>query len=118
MSFDPVALVERFHAAINALDFETIEAFFTEEARYTSGKVGGLEGRAAIMTGFQQYFAEYPDQVAEDSLIEAVSTVSARAVWSLFATSRTTGEPLQRQGEETITFNEQGRIVEVDVTDY
>ncbi len=118
MPLDPVALVERFHAAINALDFETIEAFFTEEARYTSGKVGGLEGREAIMNGFRRYFSEYPDQVAEDSLIEAVSPVSACAVWRLSATSSTTGKPLQRQGEETITFNEHGRIVQVDVTDY
>jgi ketosteroid isomerase-like protein len=118
MSVDPVALVVRFHAAINALDFETIEAFFTEDARYTSGKVGGLEGRAAIMAGFKRYFTEYPDQVAEDSLIEAVSPVSARAVWRLSATSITTGMPLQRRGEETITFNDEGRIIRVDVTDF
>lgn len=118
MPLDPVALVERFHAAINALDFETIEAFFTEKARYRSGKVGGLEGRDAIMAGFRRYFAEYPDQVAEDSLIEAVSPVSARAIWRLSATSSTTGEPLQRQGEETITFDDRGRIILVEVTDY
>ncbi|HTO32973.1 MAG TPA: nuclear transport factor 2 family protein [Pararhizobium sp.] len=118
MPIDPVALVERFHAAINALDFDAIDAFFADEASYTSGKVGGLNGRDAIMAGFRRYFAEYSDQVAEDSLIEVLSPVSARAVWHLSATSSLTGLPLQRQGEETITFNGQGRITRVDVTDY
>lgn len=118
MPLDPVALVRRFHSAINELDFGTISAFFAENARYTSGKVGGLEGHEAIMNGFRRYFAEYPDQVADDSLIEAISPLSARAVWRLSATSSITGAPLQRQGEETITFNDEGRIVRVDVTDY
>ncbi|WP_438749694.1 nuclear transport factor 2 family protein [Pararhizobium sp. O133] len=118
MPIDPVALVERFHAAINTLDFGTIDAFFADDARYASGKVGGLKGRDAIMAGFRRYFDEYPDQVAEDSLIEALSPVSARAVWRLSATSSITGSPLRRQGEETITFNEQGWIIRVDVTDY
>lgn len=115
---DPVVLARRFHAAIDALDFAAIEGFFAEEATYSSGKVGGLTGPAEIMTAFRRYFAEYPDQVAEDSLIEPVSPLAARTVWRLTATSATTGAPLLRHGEETITFNEQGKIVDVDVTDF
>jgi ketosteroid isomerase-like protein len=115
---DPVAAAARFHAAIEALDFDTIDDFFADDATYISGKVGGLKGRADILAAFRRYFAEYPDQVAENSLIEKISPLAARAVWSLRATSATTGDPLVRQGEETITFNGQGKIVSVDVTDY
>jgi len=36
----------------------------------------------------------------------------------LKATNAETGEPLIRFGEETITFNADGKIVSVEVTDY
>ncbi len=117
MTLDPVALVTRYHAAINDLDFAVIEDFFAEDATYSSGGIGGLKGRADIMAAFRRYFTEYPDQIAEDSLIEAVSAVAVRSVWRLAATSTLTGARLQRQGEETITFNDEGKIIGVDVTD-
>jgi ketosteroid isomerase-like protein len=116
-AIDPVALVARFHAAINALDFAAIEEFFAEDATYCSGGIGGLKGRADIMAAFQRYFAEYPDQRAEDSLIEPLSATAARSIWRLTATSTITGKRLQRQGEVTVTFNEEGRILSVDVAD-
>lgn len=114
---DPVALVRRFHAAISTLDFAAIEDFFTEGATYSSGKIGRLKGRAEIMAAFRRYFTEYPDQLAEDSLIEPLSAVSARSIWQLTATSTLTGKQLRRQGEEIVTFDQDGRIVSVDVTD-
>jgi len=117
-ALDPVALVTRFHAAIGALDFLAIEDFFTEGATYSSGKIGGLKGRADIMTAFRRYFGEYPDQIAQDSLIEPLSAVSARSIWQLTATSTLTGKLLRRQGEEIVTFNQDGRILSVDVTDH
>ncbi|MDQ0319468.1 hypothetical protein QO002_001606 [Pararhizobium capsulatum DSM 1112] len=118
MTIDPCALAARFHHAINELDFATIENFFVKDAHYSSGKVGGLAGRDAIMAAFRRYFDEYPDQVAEDSLIEQVSPFAARAVWSLKATSASTGAPFSRRGEETITFNPEGKVINVEVTDY
>lgn len=118
MPFDPAAATERFHAMIGDLDFAAIEDFLADDATYSSGKIGGLKGRADIMAAFRRYFAEYPDQVAEDSLVEPLSPFAARAVWRLSATSALTGKPLVRRGEETITFNDQGKIVSVDVTDF
>ncbi|OJF98908.1 nuclear transport factor 2 family protein [Pararhizobium antarcticum] len=118
MQYDPGERLIRFHAAINALDFETIDAFFADEASYSSGKIGAIEGKTAIMAGFRRYFEEYPDQVARNSLVETVSPNVARSVWHLKATSATTGEPLVRDGEETVTFDAEGRILKVDVTDY
>jgi ketosteroid isomerase-like protein len=116
-ALDPVALVRRFHAAISMLDFAAIEAFFTEDATYSSGKIGGLKGRADIMVAFRRYFAEYPDQIAQDSLIEPLSPVSARSIWHLTATSRLTGKQLRREGVEVVIFNRDGRIVSVEVID-
>ena len=39
MAFDPAEEIERFHAAINALDFPAIEAYFAENATYVSNGV-------------------------------------------------------------------------------
>lgn len=118
MTFDPVAAAKLYLDAVNDLDFAVIEAFYAEDAVYGSVKVGGLKGRDAIMAAFRTYFETYPDQQAVDELIEAVSPLAARAVWRLKATHAQTGEPLIRFGEETITFNAEGKIVSVDVTDY
>jgi ketosteroid isomerase-like protein len=117
--FDPVEQTIAYHAAINALDFSAIEAFLAEDAVYVSGGVGGtIAGRAPIMAAFRRYFTAYPDQVAEDSEIVAVGPQAARAVWQLKATHAETGEPLIRGGAETVTFDDAGRIVRVEVTDY
>ncbi|ANM09514.1 MULTISPECIES: nuclear transport factor 2 family protein [unclassified Rhizobium] len=118
MAFDPAEEIERFHAAINALDFRVIEGYFAEDATYVSNGVGSLAGRAEIMAAFRKYFDDYPDQTAENSLVETLTPLSGRAVWSLSATHSKTGKPLIREGEETITFNGEGRITRVDVTDY
>jgi len=116
--FDPVGHVLLYHEAINALDFAAIEAMFAEEAVYASGGVGGnIEGRAAIMAAFRKYFDVYPDQVADDDLVEAVGAFSARSVWRLVATYKETGDRLMRSGQETVTFDAVGKIMRVDVRD-
>lgn len=117
MTIDPSGLLRRYHAAINALDFEAIGACFAEDARYSSNGIGETAGRAAIMASFRHYFARYPGQVAGDRLVETVSPVSARAVWWLEATDGTTGIRIKRQGEEIVTFDACGLIISVAVTD-
>ncbi|MGO7522372.1 hypothetical protein ACCT21_34660, partial [Rhizobium brockwellii] len=47
-----------------------------------------------------------------------VSTSEFSAVWSVRATHSKSGKPLIRECEETITFNAEGRVTRVDVTDY
>ena len=118
MAFDPVEEIKLFHGAINELDFQTIENYFADDATYVSNGVGSLAGREQIMTAFRKYFDDYPDQTAIDMLVEKVSPRAGRAVWSVRATHSGTGKPLIREGEETITFNEDGRVTHVQVTDY
>lgn len=119
MTFDPVARLTAYHDAISALDFSTIEAMFAENAVYDSGGLGGVvTGRGPIMEGFRAYFDAYPDQVAEDSVVEALDASRVRSVWSLTATHRLTGEKLVRSGEEIVTFDNAGEIVRVEVTDF
>ncbi len=118
MIFDPAERIELFHDAINRINYEEIENFFAENATYVSNGVGSLAGRDAIMEAFRGYFDKYPDQTASNSLVETLTPLSGRAVWSVRATNSKTGQPLVREGEETITFDEDGRVVRVDVTDY
>ncbi len=113
---DPVFILRRFHEATNALDYAALEDMFAPDAVYTSAGVGGaVEGREAIMAAFRAYFEEYPDQVAEDISLDALSPVSARSVWRLERTSTRTGQWRERHGAETITVDAEGKIVRVDV---
>lgn len=112
-----VGIVERYHAAINALDFKAVESFFSEDAVYVSDGVGVLEGREAILEGFATYFAEYGDQVSRDELIEPVSERAVRSLWRLQATSARTGRKLVRNGEETVFLDRDGLIEKIIVRD-
>ena len=118
MAFDPVARLIAYHAAINDLDFPAIESMFAESAVYDSGGLGGVvTGRGPIMEGFRGYFDAYHDQVAVDTVVEALDGLRVRSEWSLTATHRQTGEQLIRAGEEIVTFDESGKIARVEVTD-
>ena len=117
--FDPARAVVEYHAAIADLDFEAIAGFLAQEAVYRSAGTGDMiEGRKAILAAFRRYFDEFPDQKAEDFLVETVSDRAARSLWSLVATSRLTGAVSRRSGEETVTFDASGKIVLVDVLDH
>ena len=50
MPVDPVALVRRYHAALNCYRADDIAALFARDASYHSPGVGGLEGRNGIET--------------------------------------------------------------------
>jgi hypothetical protein len=118
MPLDPVALVKRYHDALNHYDPAIMMLMFAESATYQSPGVGGLIiGRAGIIAAFNAYFAKYPDQVAEDESIVATGTHTARSDWRLKARSKSTGALCERKGRETIVFNDEGRILRVEVED-
>lgn len=118
MSLDPVALVERYHAALNAYDAATVMPMFAEAAVYVSPGVNGrIEGRERIIAAFSTYFSEHPDQHAIDERIERLGPRMARSHWRLDATAASTGKPVRRHGIETLTFDGEGRIILVEVED-
>lgn len=113
-----MALVRRYHAVLNAYDASAVAPMFAADAVYISPGVDGrIVGREAIIAAFSAYFAEHPDQHAEDESIEQLNPLSARACWRLAATRRSTGERVIRQGTETVSFGPDGRIVHVEVED-
>ena len=117
MVFDPVALVRRYHAALNRYRAEDIAAMFAAGASYHSPGVGALEGRDAIIAAFSVYFAEHPDQHPVDETLVNTGSYSVRSEWRLTATSASTGEAYRRAGSETVTFDTDGLIVRVAVED-
>jgi len=118
MSLDPVALLRRYHDALNGYDAATVKAMFAEDAVYVSpGVKGRIAGRDAIIAAFTAYFAEHPDQAAIDEAVTLVAPDVVRSAWKLEATARSTGRRVTRRGTETISFDRQGLIRHVEVSD-
>jgi len=117
MAQDLIAAVRRYHQAMNDLRLDDVETMFAPEAEYRSPSVGAIVGRDAILTAMRSYFAEYPDQVANDETLEQVAPDAVRSVWNLRATAKSTGKPYVRRGIEVTRFTPSGLIRRVEVTD-
>jgi uncharacterized protein (TIGR02246 family) len=118
MTPDPVAAVRRYHAALNDYDAEVVRRMFAPDAIYVSPGVNGrIDGRDAIIAAFSAYFAEHPDQRAVDDSIVPLGPRSARSIWRLEATARSSGTLVSRSGTETVQFDAQGLITRVEVED-
>jgi uncharacterized protein (TIGR02246 family) len=118
MTIEPVALLRRYHDALNDYDERTVTAMFATDAIYVSpGVKGRIEGRDAIIAAFTAYFAEHPDQRAIDETVTQVAPDAVRSVWRLQATARSTGKRVTRRGTETVAFDPAGLIAHVEVTD-
>lgn len=118
MTIDPVALLQRYHAALNHYDERTVKAMFAEDAIYVSpGVNGAIAGREAIIAAFTAYFAEHPDQAAIDEAVTLVASDAVHSVWKLEATAHSTGQRVTRRGTETVTFDANGLIRHVEVSD-
>lgn len=118
MTLDPVALVRRYHDALNRYDASVVGPMFSPHAIYVSPGVSGrIEGRDAIIAAFSAYFAEHPDQHAVDDAIMPLGSRSARSSWRLEATARSSGTAVRRSGSETIHFDDAGLILRVEVQD-
>ncbi len=117
MTRDLIAAVRHYHQAMNALRLDEVEAMFAADAEYHSPSVGAIVGRDAIMAAMRSYFAEYPDQVANDETMELVAPDAVRSVWNLRATAKSTGKPYVRRGVEVVRFAPSGLIRRIEVTD-
>lgn len=118
MSIDPVALLKRYHDALNGYEEPTVKAMFADDAVYVSPGVNGrIAGREAIIQAFTAYFTEHPDQHAIDDEVTRVGADAVRSLWRLEATARSTGQRVSRRGTETVTFGADGLIRHVEVTD-
>jgi ketosteroid isomerase-like protein len=117
MAIDPIALVKRYHDALNQFDATVVEPMLSPDASYHSPSVGVIPGRDAIIAAMTGYFAEYPDQIANDEKVELAGPNKVRCEWQLRATAKSTGEPYERQGIEFVTFDDEGRVLRVEVED-
>ena len=118
MTIDTLALVKRYHEALNHYDAATVKAMFAPDAVYDSpGVKGRIEGRDAIIAAFDTYFAEHPDQHAVDEGLELRAPHQVWFAWKLEATAQSTGKCITRRGTEIVTFDDAGLIRHVEVHD-
>jgi uncharacterized protein (TIGR02246 family) len=113
----PSALLARYHAALDRLDFDAMQEMFAPDAVYVSNGVGSLKGRDAILAAFRDYFSAYAHDESVDTRIEEVDARTVRSHWRLVARDRKGGRLVRRSGIETIWFDDAGRIVSVMVDD-
>jgi hypothetical protein len=117
MAIDPVALVKRYHDALNSFDAGVVGPMLALGAEYRSPSVGVIAGRDAIIAAMRGYFAEYPDQVAIDTRVDLIAPDRVRCEWHLKATAKSDGKPYERQGVEVVTFDGNSLVLRVDVED-
>ena len=117
MSFDPVVAITNYHTALDAHDVDQVEKLMAENATYESAAIGIVVGHVAITSAMRKYFAAHSNHKAWDESIEAIGPRSARAVWRLEATQNVTGEHYSRSGTEEVTFDDDGKVLRVFVTD-
>jgi ketosteroid isomerase-like protein len=114
--FDPRKRLEEYHAALDRLDFEAIEAMFAPDAVYVSNGVGSLKGRGDIIAAFREYFGEYRHEESVDTRIETLGANEVRSHWRLKARD-TSGKVFRREGIETVWFGDDGAIITILVDD-
>lgn len=117
MSFDPVDALKAYHAALNSHAVERVETLMAANATYTSAALGVVEGRGPIISALRIYFAAHSDHVAWDENVKAIGPRQAHAVWQLTASNDLTQKKYHRRGEETVTFDLDGKVLRVDVVD-
>jgi hypothetical protein len=117
MRFDPVTALTRYHQAIDAHDIDAVESMLAETARYESGGLGVVEGRAAIVAAMNSYFDDHPDHQSWDDEVKPTGPSSVRSLWKLKATNKITGQVVMRHGTEDIEFDDAGKILQVIVRD-
>jgi hypothetical protein len=117
MTFDPLYALVIYHHAIEIRDLVALRRSFAPDARYVSMGLGAVEGREAVLASIESYFAKFPDHEARDEKVWRVSDHVAACEWRLKGTLADTGDVIERRGVETITFNERGLILSVEIED-
>ena len=113
----PAALLARYHAALDRLDFDALVGMFAPDAVYLSNGVGRLKGRDEIVSAFRDYFGRFAHEESVDTRIEEIGPNTVRSHWRLRARDRDGGKHVHRGGIETIWFDNDGLIVSVLVDD-
>ena len=117
MSFDPVAALLAYHKAIDGFDIDQVASMLAEDAVYTSGGLGMVNGKADIILAMRRYFTGHPDHQSWDDDVMKSGPLAARSLWKLTATDRLTGAVVKRSGTEDIVFDNKGLISSVNVVD-
>lgn len=110
-----IALSKAYVEASNAHDLRQVDSMLDEKARYYSSAVGEHQGRAAIRQMMEGFFAAFPDVRWQTSRYRAAGTTGAAFDFVMTATSKATGEAIERRGIERIFFTSDGLISLIEV---
>jgi len=112
---EQIALARAYVALSNAHRVDFILPMFTDAVTYLSTNVGRFEGGDAIsgmMTGF---FARFPDVAWDVREFRYVGDGMVEFDFVMTATDGETGEPVEREGLETIAFTDEGFVSRIEV---
>ncbi len=107
-----VKLAKQHAVLFNDHDAGAIALMLAEDAAYTSAHLGDLQGRQSILEAMERFFGAFPDvQWGTDGYLASENEVSFH--FAMRATEAATGEAVERYGEGTLTFSDDGLITGV-----
>ena len=106
------ARLAQYTTALNRNDLGAVADMFAEDAVYISPGVGGeVNGRAAIMAAFRDYFRQHTDQVNTDEDAHQVDEHTLQSRWRLKSSNSS------RSGIQRMVFTAAGLITRIEVED-
>ena len=106
------ARLAQYTTALNRNDLGAVADMFAEDAVYISPGVGGeINGRAAIMAAFGDYFRQHTDQVNTDEDVQQVDEHTLQSGWRLKSSNSS------RSGIQRMVFTAAGLITRIEVED-
>lgn len=109
-----IDLARRYVELSNAARLDEALAMFGDDARYESSQVGSFEGRPAIDEMMRAFFERYEQPTWKVATYELIDDDTVEFAFEMTARPAG-GEVVRRQGVERITFDDDGRILHVQV---
>ena len=109
-------LARNYFEQSNQHNLDTILPMFDDNATYNSSQVGSYEGKEAIGEMMKDFFVHYPDVFWEIKSHRPVEDNGIEFIFMMRASNINTGEHIERQGLERITFTLDNLISHIEVS--
>lgn len=112
---EQIELAKAYVALSNAHVLRLVRPLFSAQAVYVSANVGEFVGEEAIHSMMVGFFSTFPDVHWQTSNFRNTSDVTVQFDFVMTGTDHRTGETMQRESSEALTFSADGAITRIEV---